>query len=274
MTARMVLLLMLFSSSLRAAVSPASLPTPTLRQNLASALSVPVTQIVEVKAVSLGDAGPVSGLVLGRYRTGTQAWSFPVLAVYYACETGTCQSILRLGQASERLAALAVVDLDAPLARLGSLQPSWIVAAPRQLATAARWPVLLLASEAQSRQPTEAGPGARAMVAAGPSEVELSVISLKSPASPTLLHRRSLSERWPEPSDPRGMARPPRRIGRQIESLSLGRKGDERLLVVVEHDIDSQFSRGLRPQPETQTLRLVGERFEAVSSPRPSQPEE
>lgn len=259
--------LLAFSAS--AAVAPITLPPETLRQNLATALSVPVTQIVEAKAYRLAAQGAVSGVVLARYREANQAWTFPVLSVYYACEAGTCQSILRLGQAVERMATLALVDLEAPLRALPAVDPIWIDGAPRFQAPSARWPVLLLVSDVQRQEPVRPVPASPPVSSDRRVEHVLHVVSLQTPSAPVELHHQVLLERWPE--EPENRIRPPRRIGRRTESIAIGRQGSDHLLVIRERDIDSQYSRGLRPQPETQTLRLSNQRFEIVR-PVPSSP--
>lgn len=262
-SSRIFLVSLCFSPSLWAAVPPTSLSPDALRQNLANALAVPLTQIVEAKAYRIDGKGAVTGFVLGRYRQATQAFTFPVLSVYYACDAGTCQASLRLGQAAERLAPLVLVDLDAPLRSVGRLEPVWFDGGAWQAASAPRVPVLLVASDVQGKEPSASGRGVSDLSEGTRSEHLLHVISLATPNAPTLLYRGTLYERWPDRAEDR--ARPPRRVGRRIESLSIGKSGSEHLLVISERDQDSRFSRGLRPSPESQTLRLQDGRFQPVA---------
>lgn len=240
-----------------AATDPSSLSTASLQTNLAAALAIPKDQIVQVQGYGLRTANGVSGIVLGRYRESAGGYTFPVLAVYHDCPGGTCQALLRLGQAVDRITPLALVDLDGNAASVPNLQPVWLLRAVPQPASPPRFPVLLLGSEPQTQDPSKpaAAPARR------PSEQELHIISLQAAGRPGLLQSLTLVERWPEPEEAR--ERPPRRIGHRIEGVVLGRQGNERVLIVTERDLDSRYSRGLRPQPTTRTYRLAGGRFAA-----------
>lgn len=247
-----------------AATDPSTLPAATLQANLAAALAIPKTQIVQVQGYALRTANGVSGVVLGRYRESAAGYTFPVLAVYHDCPGGTCQALLRLGQAVDRVTPISLVDLDANAAPVPHLQPVWLQHSVPQPATPPRFPVLLLGSEPQTQDPSKPG-SARAGRA---SEQALHIISLQAAAQPTLLQSLTLAEHWPESEDAR--ERPPRRVGHQIEGVVLGRQGNDHVLIVHERDLDSRYSRGLRPQPTQRTFRLVGGRFVAqpdLSSP-------
>lgn len=255
--ARLGLTLLLVSASLRgplaaAATDPSAVSPASLGQSLATVLGISPAQIVEVQGYGLRTQTGVSGVVLARYREGSGLYTFPVLAVYHDCPSGTCQTILRLGQAVARIAPSALVDLDAPAAAVPRLQPVGLRMPVPQPASPPRFPVLLLVSETQRREPGQ--PGAEA-----PSEQHLQLVSLKTAGQPALLQTLTLAARWPEPADAR--TRPPRRIGHQIEGLVLGRQGSEQVLLVRERDLDSRYSRGLRPQAHERRFLLVGTRF-------------
>jgi hypothetical protein len=237
-----------------AATDPAALSTASLGTSLAALLGIPQSQIVEAKGYGLRTANGVSGVALGRYHESAGGYTFPALSVYHDCPRGTCVALLRLGQAATRLVPLALVDLDAPAAPVSNLQPVWLRPQVPQPASPPRWPVLLVASEPQQHDPSKPGPSA-----AGRSEQELYIISLKPSSQPKLLHHLTLSERWPEPED--AHVRPPRRVGHRVEGVVLGRRGDETVLIVSERDLDSRYSRGLRPQPKERHFQLVGDRF-------------
>lgn len=245
------------SGTALAATDPSSLPPATLQNSLAAALAIPPSQVVGVQGYALRTPNGIGGVVLGRYRQSATGYTFPVLAVYYDCPGGTCQALLRLGQAVDRIVPIALVDLDAPAAPVSRLQPVWLQRSVPQPATPPRHPVLLLGCEPQTHDPSKPG----AARTDRPSEQELHIVSLQAADKPTQLQSLTLVERWPEPEDAR--ERPPRRVGHQIESVVLGRQGSERVLIVHERDLDSRYSRGLRPQPTLRSFRLSGGRFVA-----------
>lgn len=237
-----------------AATDPTALPRASLGTSLAALLGISPAQIVEAKGYGLRTANGVSGVVLGRYHESGKGYTFPALSVYHDCPGGTCVALLRLGQAATRLVPLSLVDLDAPAAPVPNLQPVWLRPQVPQPASPPRFPVLLVASEPQSHDPSQPAPAA-----GGRSEQELYIISLHPASQPKLLHHLTLSVRWPEPED--AHVRPPHRVGHRVEGVVLGRRGDETVLIVSERDLDSRYSRGLRPQPKDRHFQLVGGRF-------------
>lgn len=238
-----------------AAADPSTIPTASLRDSLAKALGISGTQVVEAQGYGLRTANGIGGVVLGRYHESSGRYTFPVLAVYHDCPGGTCQTLLRLGQAVDRIAPIALVDLDTPVADVPRLQPILPRMAVPQPEKPPRYPVLLIGGEPQQREPSSPAAQPRH------SEQHLIIVSLQSATAPTQLHSLTLSERWAEPAD--AQIRPPRRVGHQIEGILLGRSGAEQVLIIRERDIDSRYSRGLRPAPRERRFRLVAGRFVA-----------
>jgi len=240
-----------------AATDPSTIPTGSLRDSLARALGVSGAQVVEAVGYGLRTASGIGGVVLGRYHESSSGYTFPVLAVYHDCPGGTCQALLRLGQAVDRIAPIALVDLDAPVAAVPRLQPILPRMAVPQPEKPPRYPVLLIAGEPQQREPNSPAAQSRH------SEQQMLIVSLQLATAPTQLHSLTLRERWAEPDDARD--HPPRRVGHQIEGISLGRSGAEQVLILRERDIDSHFSRGLRPALTERRFHLVAGRFVAQS---------
>ena len=239
-------------------VGPAQLPEAARKGDLAKVLGVQPAGVSEARGYDLQAAGMVSGFTLGRYVQGGRAWTFPVLGVYAACATGTCISALRLGAASRRLAPLCLIDLEQPVAPVPRLDAAWLLAAVPQPSSPARWPVLLLVSERQLDEPATGELRRAGRSAEARTEQTLYVVSLQIAGAPKLLYSGTLVERGPEP-ERNGHA--PRSVGSQIEELRLGRQGQELVMVISQRDIDSRYSRGLRPEPIEHHYRLVGERF-------------
>lgn len=244
-----------------AATDPSTIPTGSLRDSLARALGISDAGVVEAQGYGLRTANGIGGVVLGRYHESSGRYTFPVLAVYHDCPGGTCQTLLRLGQAVDRIAPIALVDLDAPVADVPRLQPILPRMTVPQPGKPPRYPVLLIGGEPQQREPSSPAAQSRH------SEQQLIIVSLHSATAPTQLHSLTLHERWAEPADARD--RPPRRVGHQIEGISLGRSGAEQVLIIRERDIDSRYSRGLRPALTERRFRLVAGRF-VVESERGS----
>ncbi len=248
-------------------VSPTSLPDKNLTQSLAQRLAIPPEQVVEVRGIEIRSVPGISGVVIGRYREQRRAWTHPVLGVFHACPAGTCISVLRLGQAAERLAPLALVDLERPAAPVTTLSPAYFRTSVPEPTGPVRWPALLIASEVQDSEPSispSPSPSHR-QSDAHRVEQQLSIVSLREGNAPQILHQRTLFERWPESED--GRARAPSRVGRRIEGLLLGRHGQDIVMHVTERDIDSRYSHCLRPEPSVERHRLVGLRFEVVGVP-------
>jgi hypothetical protein len=246
-------------------VAPSSLPNKNLTQSLAQLLVIPPEQVVEVRGFDLRSVPGISGVVLGRYREKGRAWTHPVLGVFHVCPAGTCISVLRLGQAAERLAPLALVDLDRPAAPVTPLSPVYFRASVPEPTEQVRWPVLLIASEVQDSEPSSGPSPPQRRSGAHRVEQQLYLLSLREGNAPQILHQRTLFERWPESED--GRERAPSRVGRRIEGLLLGRHGQDIVMHVTERDIDSSYSHCLRPEPSVQRHRLVGLRFEVVGAP-------
>lgn len=255
----MLLPMVLLAATVLEGFGPAQLSEAARKGDLAKVLGVQPAGITEARGYNLQAAGTASGFVLGRYVQGARTWTFPVLGVYAACQTGTCISALRLGAAARRLAPLCLIDLEQPVAPVPRLEPAWLLAAVPQPRSPARWPVLLLVSERQPDEPA-AGElrGGGSSAEAGAEQI-LYVVSLQVAGAPKLLYSGTLVERGPEPER---NARAPRRIGTQIEELRLGRQGEELVMIISQRDIDSRYSRALRPELIEHHYRLVGERFQ------------
>ena len=240
------------------AASSMQIPESTLKQTLARLLGVTEAQILSAKGITLEQPGDVHSIVFGRYyeRENRTSWTFPVLGVMHPCADQLCMSILRLGQAANRLVPIAIVDLEQPLATVGSLAPSWVVPQLREPAQKPRHPVLLLVSDYQLQPKGE--PARPASDGEQQTEHALYLISLRNPKEPKLLHTLTLLERYPEPE--RSSA-PPSNVGRRIEGLRLGRLGSDIVMQVIERAIDSQYSHCLRPEPSERQFRLVEDRF-------------
>lgn len=244
-------------------------PDVNLKQTLIQVLNIAPAQLVEARGFELQATSDVSGIVLGRYREPGTKWTFPVLGVLHACAQGTCLSILRLGQAAHALTPIALVDLEQPVASIGSVDPRWLIQKVREPTEKTRWPILILASDHQLQQPTDDKP-TRTRGANEQIEQTLYFVSLRSGSAPKLLYQHQLLEKSPEP-ETRPAHRPPR-VGRQIEGVKLGRQGQEFLLQIIERDIDSRFSECLRPEPITRRYRLVEDHFQEVKSATPRLP--
>jgi hypothetical protein len=249
------LLLLLLSG--RLAAQPAE---SNVQQTLARALGIAVTQIVDARSFSLQSSPEASGVVLGRYRESGTAWTFPVVGVHHPCPAGTCLSVLRLGQATNAMAPLALVDLEQPLAPVGSIDPLWMSQKVREPAQKARWPLLIIASEHQLQPPKEDKPQ-RTHGREERIEQTLYFVSLRSGKAPKLLHEHRLLEKSPE-SDDDASRGSPGRVGQRLEGLRIGRQGPDLIMSVIERDIDSRFSRCLRPEPLERRYRLVEDRFQ------------
>lgn len=238
---------------------PAQLSEAARKSDLAKVLGVQPAGVSEARGYNLHAAGAASGFTLGRYVQGSRAWTFPVLGVYAACETGTCISALRLGAASRRLAPLALIDLEQPAAPVPRLEASWLLAEVPQPSSPARWPVLLLVGESQPDEPAARDGKKGGASAEARTEETLYVVSLRTAGAPKLLYSGTLVERGPEPARD---SRAPRRLGSRIEGLRLGRQGQELVMVISTRDISSRYSRALQPEPIEHHYQLVGERFQ------------
>lgn len=256
--------LLLAMASSAHALPPGQLPEASLKQDLAQVLGVPVSSVVAAKGYDLSRAGAVIGVVLGRYREGAQGWTFPALATYYPCAAGTCLSLLRLGQSVSRLAPLALIDLARPAVPVRTLSPLWNTPRIPEPEGPVGWPVLLVAGEVQrsERPPGPQGPSDRSE--GERTEQSLVLISLRTPEAPATLHTHTLLEREPD-SERAELA--PRRIGRRVEGLSLGRQGEETVMQVIERDLDSRYSHCLRPEPVARRYRLLDGRFQESADP-------
>lgn len=247
-------------------------PLSQHRRNLATALGREEADIVDAKGYDLPRQGTLHGVVLGRVRDGAAGYTFPVAVSYFSCPQGQCMAAVRLGQAVTHIAALALVDLEQPATtHVGRVEPAWLSSQIEVPASHCKWPVLLVAGQVQqapdasdSAQPSRGRRGLSERADGGERQEQwLTLISLRHPAKPAVLHTQSLLQRWSDSAE-HGHA-PPRRVGRRVEAIQIGRERDEYRLIVQERDIDSRFSRCLRPEPETIRYRLVGERFQRVS---------
>lgn len=245
-------------------------PDSNLKQTLAQALGIAPAQIVEARSFELQSTGESSGFILGRYRESGTRWTFPVLGVLHPCAGGTCLSVLRLGQAAHALAPVALVDLDQPIAPIGSVTPLWLSQKVREPSQKARWPILIIASDDQLEQPADDRP-TRRHNASERIEQNLYFVSLRSGSAPKLLFQHQLLEKSPEPETPPSH-RLPSRVGQQLEGVKLGRQGQDLLLQIIERDIDSRFSHCLRPEPITRRYRLVEDRFQEEKRGTPRLP--
>lgn len=93
------------------------------------------------------------------------------------------------------------------------------------------------------------------------------LVDLRKPKQPVVIHKQTLYERWPEPSD--RSRRPPGRVGRRMEGLLLGRERKEIVMTLTDRDIDSHYSQSLRPEPVSTRYHWVGDRFQPLRLPDP-----
>lgn len=243
---RAALPLMLAVSSTAGAYPPSALPEKTLRADLAAALHIDIDHVVDAAGVGITRAKGTEGIVVGRYREKQNRWTFPALATYHPCKLGTCVASVHLGSAARRVAAVELIDLDAPSTTLQSLEfrsPGSPLPEPPKRA---KWPVLVVVAERQVE---------------GREETDLLLVSLRPASQPTVLFDRTIHERWTQPShtDPPPPAHAP--IGRATERVVVGREGKSYRLTMTERPIDSPTNPCLRSKAFDYPFLLDNGRF-------------
>lgn len=225
------------------------------RTDAARLLGIPATQVLDTSSYPIVGLPTVESAVLVRYIDKNPAWAFPALVMYYPCHNNQrCISLLRLGEAADRLGTLGLIDAQAPVQAVPQLVPHFFPT-PLHLATSRpQGPLLLIVAEHQEKSGANARPGALRQV--------LHLVSIQHPEAPSSLGRLSLKELWGESADRRDP--PPRSVGHSLVSLSIGRDGPDVVLLASERELSSRFSKCLPPKPRRIRMRLVQHHFVAL----------
>lgn len=261
-TAPILLALALVGISPRAsAFDPSRLPDANIRLDFAKAFAVDLAQVVDARAFGLTGDPKRPGFILGRYRERPDSpWAFPGLVVYGPCKGGMCLHRVSLGEASKRLAPIAVVDLDATHTEVATLAPPhWNTRSVPQPQGRNRRPALILAAERHHERP---------------ARTDLVIVSLTTPEPAVLLdhplERREDDVSEDDMRDPSGPHRPswvP--VGARLDGLAFD--GTTHRLTLTERPIDSRWSGCLPSKSYPIAFALEGTRYREIPSnvPRP-----
>jgi hypothetical protein len=230
-----------------------------VRADVGRALAVDAGNVVEARVYDVPGGRRVARVYVGRYRERAGArWEFPVVVVDFHRKAGWFLSHVTLGSAATRVELLGLVDLDA--ARTDVAVDNWEGGSEAPVARRRRWPALVLAVE---RQPQ------------APHQIDLVIVSLRTPDRPAVVLERPLVVRYADVSDAEMRAHPRPAgmiLGHRMVTLRLERRGKVRRAVAREVSISSRWNGCLPPEPYTVTLVLGTGRWARYQEPAGAPP--